>query len=1050
MGNSLSDSKRKRKMLHDERSEVTASSSESAENNMSGVTGSPSATTTRLSPDSLVERLADSVFLDNPSKTSALMSDIRELIVETHCDIAPFQTLSSRKALWALAHQLTTADACGAYGEVVRKLSGDTFTGKKLFLTSESRDALAAVAMHAATPEAAEHVAAAIAAMVADNDEQRCLFGTKNVRSAIVALTNVAQGNPLALKACLLALKAITINNDNEALFGKDDVYEVMLSSAACCSRTNEMAELYGNTLRNLTVNEQNKILFNTTAMADAVARVGFGCSSPSSVRMVCGAMSTLSTKDRKPLGTVAVREALLHMAKFAQSQIAIRFWANALANITVDDDNEKLFATPQIRDAVVTLANKAVEPITIQWVATALRNISACVDHKPLVGTTDVRDALVCLLQRCSGPDSVRLVCNAMHNVTEDTANKILYGTSVVRETLVAAGAYAYTVDAARLLLGAIASIIINDDNELLFGTPSMRDLFVRLAPVCSSHADSLQRWCLALRNFTMNVDNKKVTGTVPLRDALMEIMRGAKTLADVIAVCKPLAQITAGVPENRKMFRNTNVRDTLLRLTSHFAGSQFQSSSSALQADAIRCFCNSISNITIDDDNEVLYASSEALRLTFTEVIIPAIPPGDQSACVTAVGQALRNLCAAPQNKVLFSTDIVRDAFCTLAGKVTDASSCQFVSAWLEKLSGRRESRKLFCTLDCRAQIIKMGQSASTALAVSTYCNALAQLSFDDEFEKLYAASPLLRDTLVEISLSATSADAALRLSHAISNLTAGVDNRALFCTQPIVQVLERVGVYIATAEGARMFAGALYHLTLSPETRDLFVTASLCQTMMRLAPLATTCDAARVWALAVVTSASCDLGKVIYGSSAARDAIILLSQRATAAVEIHAFARAVSAIAKNDDSERTFATAEMRDAIVVHWIPKANTLEIVSSIAIALRNLVCAKLHKPVFGTIEMRDALASMLQVAGSDAECVDNICNVIRSLCEIQENIELFRGHQGLLGHIVELQREVAHADPKLQPAAAAASATLAIVHGMLAGQNTAETIAPVL
>ncbi|CUG87064.1 Hypothetical protein, putative [Bodo saltans] len=948
-------------------------------------------------------------------QATTLMADVREALVERRCDAAPLRSQECREAMWALGQQLRSPESCGAYGEVVRQLCGDSVETKRSFLTVGSRDALCVASLRATTPKAAGHVSSALAALVADNDEQRRHFGTEAVRSAIVALIITSRDTPASLKFCLTALKFITVNNDNEALFGTSDVYEALLRAAPCCSTSgDDMAELFGNTLRNLTVNEDNKIVFNTSLMAAAAASVGSACRSSGSVRMMCGALSTLSTKSKVPLGTIAVRDSLIHMAQFADSQIAIRYWANAMSNITIDDDNEKLFATPQMRDAVVMLANKSVDAVTIQWIASALRNICAFVGHKPLVGTFEVRDAIVGMLQRCIGPESVRLVCSAMLNVAENAANKIILGTVVVRETLVAAGtAYATTPEAARVLCGAIASIIINDDNELLFGTPSMRNLFIKLAPICSSAVDSLQRWCLAVRNFTVNIDNKTLLGTVGVRNACMDIMRGAKSLTDLIAVCKPIAQLTANVPENRKMFGTIHFREAIMELSTHLTSKSTSSSTNEQIAEGIRCLCNAVANITIDDDNELLYAESERLRLIFTELIIPAVPPGEWSAAVTSVGQVMRNLCSAPVNKELFSTELGRTAFCTLASKVSDASSCQFVSAWLEKLAGRRESRKLFCTTEVRAAILQLGRCALSSAAVSAYCNALAQLACDDDFEEMYVTSSEFRDTLAQLGSLATSPDAALRLSHVVLNLTAGVRNRAVFCTPAFAQALETIGPYIASAEGVRMFAGALYHLLTVSSTRDLFITTSLISTMMRLAPLATTADSARAWGNAVLSAAGGDKGKVMYGTPQSLDAIVLFSQRATTKNEVQLLARIVSAIARNDDSEKVFATDVLRDTITSRWMAHATTCEAVTSISIALRNLACAKPHKLLFGTPSVCNALAAMLQVASSNVECLDNVCNVIRSLCEMQANIAVLCG---LRSHLLELKASIARGE----------------------------------
>ncbi|CUG87063.1 serine-threonine protein kinase, putative [Bodo saltans] len=900
--------------------------------------------------------------------------------------VSAFTTLAARQALWSLAYELVADDAAGAYGAVTLKLAGTTVDQKKLFVSNPSRDALCAVALRATTAEFAGLVGSALSSLVADNDDQRKVFGTIVVRTAVTSLIRAAKASPKDLKTCLLALCNITINDDNEKLYGTPETAEILASVAAQCCSNAEVAEAFGNALRNLTVNEECKPLFNTTVMATSVAKVMGACTSSGSVRMICGAVSNLTSKERKNSGTEAIRNGLVAMAKIADSQIAIRFWANAVSNITVDDENEKLFSTEAMRDSVIMLAKKSTEALTVQWIATAIRNLSSNAQHKPLFGTPAVRDALLILASRADSPDAARFVCLALTNVAILTATKPLYGTQEVRTTFLTMSKKMTTPLAVRSYFATLATILVNDNNEAFFGIDAVRELFIHHAKLCSTNTDALQQWCLALRNFTVNVNNKKLSGTPEMRDALLTIMSGAQSAADVSAITKPLSNLNAASAiQNRKLFAIEIFRDALLRLAPLIG-----SDNGATASEGVRFYCSFLSSITVDDDSELLYGTTTT-RDAFIKYLIPAALPG---TAVANVAMALRNLCHSPPNKIIFSTPDLVNAALVLAGKVDNVEACLPMTACFQKIAIRPESRPLFCSLAARASFAALGKIATTPATAESFCSAIVNISIDNDCEAMYSSAEL-RDVLVDVtSLAATTAESAQQLAKVLSYVTSTATNRPVFRTKAVVDALTRFGPHIATPDGAHRFCSFAYNL-IDDAMRPLFSNAAFRDIFANMAKHATTPLGAKCWALAVFDASNTDQGRGIFGTKAVLDAIVDLSSRITTVEEATALAKAVSTIARNDDSEKCFATPSLRDAILAHWIPHATTPECVSSVARAVTNISFAAPHKELMGTEAVRDGLLKLVDVPGNKVDAIGVVAQAMSSICGRTENVKIF-------------------------------------------------------
>lgn len=119
------------------------------------------------------------------------------------------------------------------------------------------------------------------------------------------------------------------------------------------------------------------------------------------------------------------MRDAIIHVAEFAQgsqSQMAV---AGAICNGARPDATRVRYCIPAIRAILLRLATKSAST-SIKWIASAMQALALCDTGKALLRTTEVHDALV-YMARAAGDEDARLaVASAVAEIARGGSSPI------------------------------------------------------------------------------------------------------------------------------------------------------------------------------------------------------------------------------------------------------------------------------------------------------------------------------------------------------------------------------------------------------------------------------------------------------------------------------------------------------------------------------------------------------------------------------------------------------------------------------------------------
>jgi hypothetical protein len=169
-------------------------------------------------------------------------------------------------------------------------------------------------------------------------------------------------------------------------------------------------------------------------------------------------------------------------MADHATTPESVSATAAAIAQVA--KGNHFMFWTPATRDALVSMAAYATTDVAVHDVTTAIfRVIQNDDDAAKLFGVPSMRDALVHIkAEQLTTAESVCRTATTMLLVAQ--GKKEIFQTPMTRDAIVSMTAYATTEEAVEAVTTLLAIIIHDDDAAAkVFGVPSVWDALFRMA---------------------------------------------------------------------------------------------------------------------------------------------------------------------------------------------------------------------------------------------------------------------------------------------------------------------------------------------------------------------------------------------------------------------------------------------------------------------------------------------------------------------------------------------------------------------------------------